>query len=83
MVRPMSAQEEHDEVMAEAFKKMKKETQQEKMQAQKRLRGYLRDNEGRFSKDTSSLPKDLVEGVMQRYGFTREKAEEMIEKFGG
>lgn len=83
MVRPMSAQEEHNEAMAEVWERMKKETPEQRKQARSLLEGFLQENEETSSRGTSSLPRDLVEDVMQTYGFTREKAEEEIEKFGG
>lgn len=59
------------------------ETPEERAKAQQLLKGFLRENEANSSKGISSQPRDLVEDVMQTYGFTREKAEEEIRAFGG
>jgi len=46
------------------------------------LKAFLQENEQNPSKGTFSLPNDLVDAVMKEYRFTREEAEEEIEKFG-
>ena len=51
-----------------------------------RLKQEIAASEGRRAADSSSekssWPTDLVELVMRRHGFTREKAEAELEKFG-
>jgi len=84
MVRPMSDQEEYQEkVLPKLLEKLENETPEEREQARKLLKAFLQENEQNPSKGTFSLPNDLVDAVMKEYGFTREEAEEEIEKFGG
>ena len=70
-------------ILEEDIEAMVRETPEERKEARRLLKGFLQENAQDSSKRTSSSPRDLVELVMQRHGFTREEAEEEIEKFGG
>ncbi len=90
----LTAQEMQDREIVKIVARMEKMTEEEREQKLQMLKGFLKENEenssGRTSssrKDSDSFdlknPRDLVELVMARHGFTREKAMEQIEAFGG
>ncbi len=90
----LTAQQMQEEAIREMIERMGKETEEEKEQHRQLLKGFLKENEKGSSSGTSSprngsdsfdpkRPRDIVEKVMAKHGFTREKAIEEIEAFGG
>ena len=88
----LTAQQMQDKVIERMAEELKKQTEEEKEQQRMLLKGFLAENEQNFSKGTSSSPsdskpsanrkpRDIVEAVMQNYGFSREKALEELEAF--
>ena len=88
----LTAQQMQDKAIERMLKRMEKETEEEKEQQRMLLKGFLAENEQNSSKGTSSSPsdskpsanrkpRDIVEAVMQNYGFSREKALEELEAF--
>ena len=90
----LTAQQMQEEAIREMIERMEKETEEEKEHHRQLLKGFLKENEKSSSSGTSSprngsdsfdpkRPRDIVEKVMAKHGFTREKAIEEIEAFGG
>ncbi len=88
----LTAQQMQDKVIERLAEELKIQTEEEKEQQRMLLKGFLAENEQNFSKGTSSSPsdskpsvnrkpRDIVEAVMQKYGFSREEALEEIEAF--
>ena len=88
----LTAQQMQDKVIERMAEELKKQTEEEKEQQRMLLKGFLAENEQNSSKGTSSSPsdskpsanrkpRDIVEDVMQTYGFSREKALEELEAF--
>jgi len=88
----LTAQQMQDKVIERLAEELKKQTEEEKEQQRMLLKGFLAENEQNSSKGTSSSPsdskpsanrkpRDIVEDVMQTYGFSREKALEELEAF--
>ena len=88
----LTAQQMQDKVIERLAEELKKQTEEEKEQQRMLLKGFLAENEQNSSKGTSSSPsdskpsanrkpRDIVEDVMQEYGFSREKALEELEAF--
>lgn len=88
----LTAQQMQDKVIERMAEELKKQTEEEKEQQRMLLKGFLAENEQNSSKGTSSSPsdskpsanrkpRDIVEDVMQKYGFSREKALEELEAF--
>lgn len=88
----LTAQQMQDKVIERLAEELKKQTEEEKEQQRMLLKGFLAENEQNSSKGTSSSPsdskpsanrkpRDIVEAVMQNYGFSREKALEELEAF--
>ena len=90
----LTAQQMQDRALDRMHRRMVKETEEEKEQHRQLLKGFLKENEDGSSSGTSSprngsdsfdpkRPRDIVEKVMAKHGFTREEAIEEIEAFGG
>ncbi len=88
----LTAQQMQDKVIERLAEELKKQTEEEKEQQRMLLKGFLAENEQNSSKGTSSSPsdskppanrkpRDIVEDVMQTYGFSREEALEELEAF--
>lgn len=92
MYMTKAEQKAQDRIYRNLLKALESETEEQKEEHRQMLQGFLATNEQTFSKDTSSSlsdskpsanrkPRNLVEAVMQTYGFTREKALEELEAF--
>ena len=88
----LTAQQMQDKVIERLAEELKKQTEEEKEQQRMLLKGFLAENEQNSSKGTSSSPsdskpsanrkpRDIVEAVMLKHGFSREEALEELEAF--
>lgn len=88
----LTAQQMQDKVIERMAEELKKQTEEEKEQQRMLLKGFLAENEQNSSKGTSSSPsdskpsanrkpRDIVEAVMLKHGFSREEALEELEAF--
>jgi hypothetical protein len=88
----LTAQQMQDKVIERMAEELKKQTEEEKEQQRMLLKGFLAENEQNSSKGTSSSPsdskpsanrkpRDIVEAVMRKHGFSREEALEELEAF--
>ncbi|NLD05937.1 MAG: hypothetical protein GX672_08640 [Synergistaceae bacterium] len=93
MYMTKAEQKAQDKIYRDLLKAMESETEEQKAEHRKLLKGFLAENEQNSSKGTSSSPsdskpsanrkpRDIVEAVMLKHGFSREKALEELEAFG-
>lgn len=92
MYMTQAEQKEQEELTTRLLKTLESETEEQKEEHRKLLKVFLKENEANSSKGTSSSqnassqskvkkPRNLVEDTMQRYGFSREKALEELDRF--